>query len=174
MKYRVLTLLMAAMMVAACALSATAAQEEPLKVGVVNIKRCLSDSKKGKLLKEELKVKTEKIDEKIEQLKTEGRRIADEAERQSALLSDEEKEKKGRQLFQIKGEIESLIEQKSGVAEELSRKILKELEGVVLKLAESGGYHLMLTEGGPWLVFHRYSLDVTDEVIALYDEMSQE
>jgi outer membrane protein len=172
MKYRVLTLIMVVAMFI-CAASVSLAQE-PLKVGVVDIKRCLSDSKKGKLLKEELRVKTEKVDEKIEQLKVQGRKIADEAERQGALLSNAEKEKKGRQLYDLKNEIDTLLGEKKVIAEDLSRKILGELEAVVLKVAESGGYHLMLTEGGPWLVYHQNSLNVTAEVIRLYDEMNQE
>ncbi len=147
---------------------------EPVRIATLDIKRCMEESKKGKQLKGELRVRVEQLDKAAKPLEEEARSIASDMERQGSLLSETLKKEKQQRFMEIRDELKKIDRDKKDVAEELSEAVLKDLEKVVLKVAEEGGYDMIISKGGPWLLYSKKELDVTEEVIRRYDEMMGE
>lgn len=167
---RILSFSLFALFLAAFAAPAFSAD---LKVGVLDLKRCVADSKKGARLAAEYKTKMEEIDKKIVKLEDEAQKIGQEAERQGALMSEATKEEKRKRFLTIRDEAGELRKSKKKISDDLSEAVLNDLQKIINKFADEAGYDLVLTTGGPWLVYAKKSIDVTDEVIRRYNQDSE-
>jgi outer membrane protein len=147
-----------------------ASAAEPVKIGIVDIKRCIDESKGGRMRKEELRAKTEQMDERLKALEVEARAITNEVKAQQLLLTETLKAEKERRFMEIRTEAQNIQKEKQRVSDDLTKLVLRDIQEIVLKIAGEGGYSLILTDGGPWLLYFQTSLDVTDEVIAALDE----
>lgn len=143
---------------------------EGLKIGLLDVKRCMAESKKGARVSAEFKAKMEEADRKISLLEEEAKKISQEVERQQALMTDAMKEEKKKRFQAIREEAKQLSQNRKSTGDALSEAILKELQIAIDKFAEDNGYDLILTTGGPWLAYAKKTTDVTDAVIRLYDQ----
>jgi outer membrane protein len=168
---KAINILIATLMALLLALPALA--EEPLKLGVIDIQRAMTQSEKGKVTQKKLRTKVAKLDESLKALEDEARTIANEMERQASLLSETLKKKKQERFLEIRAEAQKIEREKKQVADEFSAIILRDLEKILDAIAKEEGYHMILTTDGPWMVYYRPILDITDEVIRRYDEQSK-
>lgn len=152
-------------------LSAGAADANaPVKMAVVDLKKCLVESKMGKKVKEEFDQKTLKIDQKGQALEKEARGLAADVQKQGALLTDAVKREKQERFLAINDELKKLERQKKELNDELTMTVIGDVQVIVKKLAEERGLDLVLNDGGPWFLYVAKAMDITDEVIRLYDE----
>lgn len=142
------------------------------KIAVVDLRKCLAESAKGKKLKEEFETKVAKIDQKGMALEKEAKDLVGELERQAALLSDQVKREKQTRLLAIRDEMKALDKQKRDVNDELTAQVIRDVQGIVKSLAEIRGYTMVFNDGGPWLIYSSPAVDITAEVIKTYDSAS--
>jgi Skp family chaperone for outer membrane proteins len=165
--------IVAAITLAVFAFGAIAWAEVPTpKIALVDLRKCLAESAKGKKLKEEFEAKVAKVDQKGMALEKEAKDLVGELERQAALLSDQVKREKQTRLLAIRDEMKNLDKQKRDVNDELTSQVIRDVQGIVKNLAEIRGYTMVFNDGGPWLIYSAPSTDITAEVIKLYDQAS--
>jgi outer membrane protein len=150
---------------------ASAADKAPLKIGVINMQRILTESKTAKKYssvffkdwerkKAVLAAKEKEIRRLDEEIKNPGARIT-----ASAL-----KEKTGalnRQMNEIKQLREEMEEELRKKDIELSRKIFADLKKVLVAFSKTEGYTLILEKNST--VLSDEAVDITDQLIKLYD-----
>lgn len=168
-----LLIITAALTLGIFAFGAAARAEVPApKIAVVDLRKCLAESAKGKKLKEEFEAKASKIDQKGMALEKEAKELVGELERQAALLSEQIKREKQTRLLAIRDEMKSLDKQKRDVNDELTAQVIRDVQGIVKSLAEIRGYTMVFNDGGPWLIYTSPAVDITSEVIKTYDQAS--
>ncbi|TAL16077.1 OmpH family outer membrane protein [bacterium] len=156
------------------ALLSTAGYCESQKIAVVDFEKCLTKSKKGARLGGEFRAKRDAIAKKITLKEDELKKMIADYEKQSPLMSAEAKSAKKSEFEKKKAEYQSEVESADKLmrqsGEELTSLVFKDLEGIIKDLAKKEGYSLILNSSGVWVLYYQDALDVTAEVIRLYDE----
>jgi len=159
-----------------------AAADPGPKIGVVDLQRALTESEAGKQAKAQLsqleQTKRALVDRKAKEVET----LKRELEIQGKLLKEEVRREKERRLER---EIKALQRLARDSQEELQRqerelieRIIKALVQIVKAIGKEEGYTLILERGGlerggGWVVFAGPAVDLTDKVIARYNQQSK-
>ncbi len=148
-----------------------------VKIGIVDYQKALETSAEGKKAKALFSKKVEKAQEELKMRQEELDKLKAELDRQAGILSEEaraEKEKtyqyKLRDFQRLYKDSQEELQREDA---ELSDKILKGLQAVVEKLGKQDNYHLILEKSHGGVLFSDSSVDITDKVIKMYDEMQQ-
>jgi outer membrane protein len=114
-----------------------------------------------------------KLDEEVKDLQ----KLEEEFKKQSLMLSLDAQGIKKREVEGKKRYIQFLRNDFSQEMKETdlenSRKILKELEKIVGKIAKDEGYTLIFERKGVGLIYAAEAIDITDKVIKAYDRLKQ-
>jgi len=153
------------------------AQTPPVKIGYVDLQRVMIESEKGKEAKKSLGDELEKLKKNLTQKQDELQKMKDSLDKQGAMITPEaraEKEKqyqtKLKDYQRIANDYQTELQQKD---QEFTQKILKELEEIIKGMGESEKYTLILEKSQAGIIFAPTTIDVTDRVIALYNEASK-
>lgn len=175
MRFRVPVLvtlsLVALLLVALPGSSAALAQTAPIKVGVVDVQRVLTESAPGRQrtasiesLQQQLQSQGEALRGEIQQLRT---RIAD---REGAGAADAELGPMRQELEQKTAELRQFGDDANRQLSKRSNDVLREFEGIVMPILEAigaeGGYTLLFRKYDSGFVYVAPSVDITDQVIA--------
>jgi outer membrane protein len=144
-----------------------------LKIGVVDLQKALEMCSEGKKAKSVFSKKVEKVQAELKAKQDELDTLKGELERQGTLLSEDARADKERTYqyklrdFQrlYKDSQEELQRQDA----EMSERILKGLQGVIEKLGKQGEYNLILERSHGGVLYSSSVVDVTDQVIKMYD-----
>jgi outer membrane protein len=147
------------------------------KIGYIDLHRVMLESERGKAAKKLLTEEADKLKKTLDQRQDEIQKLKDALERQAATITPEARADKEKQ-YQTKlkdyqrlaGDYETELRQKDA---ETSQKILKELEEIVKRLGDSEKYTLILESTQAGILFGTASGDITDKVIALYNESTK-
>ncbi|MFO7601673.1 MAG: OmpH family outer membrane protein [Candidatus Desulfacyla sp.] len=146
---------------------------ETVKVGVLNMKRLQQNSAKFQKIREELKEKFNTLQKKLDAERAQISKIEEELQKQSMMLSLDAKEGKemelGKRTRHYKYMYEEVTQEMKNAEYEATRKVGKEIEKIVEKIAQTEGYSLILEEGTVGLVYYNNALDITDRVTKAYD-----
>ncbi len=150
---------------------------QPVKIGYIDLQRVMLESERGKEAKKGLMDEADKLKKTLDQRQDEIQKLKDALERQAATITPEARADKERQ-YQTKlkdyqrlaGDYETELRQKDA---ETSQKILKDLEQVVKQLGDSEKYTLILERTQAGILFGNTTNDITDKVIALYNESTK-
>jgi len=149
------------------------ARAETVKVGVLNMKRLQQNSAKFQKIREELKEKFNALQKKLDAERAQISKIEEELQKQSMMLSLDAKEGKemelGKRSRHYKYMYEEVTQEMKNAEYEATRKVGKEIEKIVEKIAQTEGYSLILEEGTVGLVYYNNALDITDRVTKAYD-----
>lgn len=151
------------------------AAEISSKIGYVDLKVALNESETGKKAKGELEslIKTKQgvIDEKgktIEKLKGE-------LEKQASVLSPDARKAKEDEIERLLREYQRLVQDSQAELKKKEDKytesIIKEIRGVIEKVAEEEGYAIILENFEGMILYARKDLDVTDKVVKKFNEL---
>lgn len=166
--------LLAVPMIGSVLVSPAAAQ---LKVGVVDLQKAMELSHAGQKAKAVFQKKVEDVQKDLKFKQDELTTMKEELDRQSVLLSDEARLEK-QSSYQIalkdfKRLYEDAQEELRMEDAKLSEKILRQLQEIIEAYGEKEGFDLIL-EKTQSAVLHRASkLDITAQIILLYDESKQ-
>jgi len=146
---------------------------EAVKIGVLNMKRLQQNSGKFQKIREELKEKFNALQKKLDAERTQISKIEEELQKQSMMLSLDAKEGKemelGKRTRHYKYMYEEVTQEMKYAEYEATRKVGKEIEKIVEKIAQTEGYSVILEEGTVGLIYYNNALDVTDRVTKAYD-----
>ena len=147
---------------------------EAAKVGVVNLQRCLNESKLGKQFKVEFTSEAEQLKADLENEEAELKALREEIEKQGLVLSETAKKEReatyNNRLDAFKGRFKESQQALQRKDQELTRKVLKGLQGIIGKIGDSGGYTLIVEKQEAGVIFMAQASDITDEVIRRYDQ----
>lgn len=149
---------------------------DSIKVGVVDAQKILDDTKAGKKAKADMEEFVKSRQKIIDIDESEIKQLQDDLTRQTAVLSPDARREKEEALqrkvveYQKRaGELNKEVQSKK---KEVLDNFNKDLEGVVKKVAERGGYAMILdrnAEGGV-LLYAKDSLDLTGEVVKEFEK----
>lgn len=147
------------------------------KIGYVDLQKALNLSAAGKEAKEQIKAKVQGYDVDVQKRQEELKKLKEDLEKQAMLLSEEARNAKERDYQQkvkdyqrFTKDIQESLQQTDA---DLTRKILERLLKVVQDLGKSAGYTLILEKTESSLVYADDSIDMTDEVIKIFDKQGK-
>lgn len=152
----------------------TAATDEPVKIGIVDIEQAISSTDEGKAAREEFARKQREASEQMQPLMDRYKGVEDELKAKKFVLSEEA-------LFQKQldlAEMRNLIQNKGKELEGQLQLDQKRLEGpltaklieIITDVGKTQGFTLILRRGTPGVLYTREALDVTDLIIKRYNQ----
>lgn len=148
---------------------------QELKVGFVSLQKAISESKSGQSARESFQTA---IKEKQDALLKEKQAIESrrkELEKQAVLMKESERAKAQRE-FQLRvrdyeRKTRDMREELALREQEVTNAILKDLQKVIAEVGKTGRFTIILEQGQ--LLYTDKGIDITDEVIRLYNERFQ-
>jgi len=147
----------------------------PAKIGVLDMQEFQRKSKTFQTVRDTLKKKFEAMQKKLEEEQAVLKKLEEDYRKQSMMLSldaQQDKrqalEKKGRYLKYLR---EDFSEEMKDAEREATKKVGKELEGIVKSIAEKQGFSIILERRTIGLIYYNDGLEITDQVIEAYDKM---
>jgi outer membrane protein len=154
----------------------TAAQDEPLKIGIVDIDHAISSTAEGKAAREELARKQREAEAAIQPMIERMKEMQEDFQTKRFVISDEARFQKQLDLAEVQNEIESKVAELKGQLQvdeqRLKGPLLAKLGEIIEALGKDNGFTMILRRGAPGLLYSREALDVTDLVIEKYNQKS--
>ena len=149
------------------------ASAQETKVGYIDLQRVIRDSKAGKAAKasfekefQQKKVIIESKKRNVDSLREDFIKNAQVMSESARKQKAEDIDKKEKDLLRTQEDFKEELQKKDF---ELTQKILRDIEGILKQIGDSGDYAIIIEkiEGG--VVYSSKSADVTDLVIQAYD-----
>jgi outer membrane protein len=154
----------------------TAAQDDGMRIGVVDIDQAISATTEGKAAREELARKKREAEGKIQPMYEKYQALEEDLKQKRFVLSDEALFQKQLDLAQMRNEIENKGKELEGQlqldAKRLEGPLQKKLVDVIEGAGKEAGFAIILSRGSPGLLYAREALDITDLVIKKYNGKS--
>jgi outer membrane protein len=144
------------------------------KIGVVDLQRCLSETKQGKKYEAEVKTRADAIKTDLDKREGALKELRETLERQGLVLSAQarqDKEKEYRDKLEAFKELFKASQQAlQKHQQELTGRILKDLQVVIRELGDAGGYQMVVEKQEGGVLYAARDADLTDEVIRRFDQ----
>ncbi len=149
------------------------ASAQETKVGYIDLQKVIRDSKAGKAAKasfekefQQKKVIIESKKRNVDSLREDFIKNAQVMSESARKQKAEDIDKKEKDLLRTQEDFKEELQKKDF---ELTQKILRDIEGILKQIGDSGDYAIIIEkiEGG--VVYSSKSADVTDMVIQAYD-----
>jgi len=147
---------------------------ESVKIGFVDMRKVLTLSEAGKGARNQMGAEMEKIRKEIVGRERELEKLKEDLEKRGAIMSqtarlDAEKDfqLKLRDLQRFRQDAEQEFKLKD---QALTRQIIMSIAPVVTKIAEEGKFTLILEKNDPTVAYSSNTLDLTEEVIKIFDQ----
>jgi Skp family chaperone for outer membrane proteins len=168
--------ILGALLVAGSSAQAQAPAPAPLvngRIGFVDLQRIAIRSAAGVAARDQLEREKAKMQRDMEARQAEFDKLREELEKKGPLMTAETRREKEDQLDRKRREAARLADD---YQRELTRKgqlvqqrVIREISGVLEKIAKQRGYYLVLERHGG-VLFGAPAADLTDEIIRAYDE----
>ena len=176
MKGRLLSLipvLLIFLLTAVLCRSVTAGETAQAKIAVINMQKVVRKSVAGQKAMKELNKKFEGLQKKLKVKQDELTAFKDDFEKKGPLMNDDARAEKERELKKALRDFKDQSDDAQFEMRQAESKsmepVLKELEKVVTRIGEEGGYTIILEKNMPGIYFNTSNIDITDEVIKAYD-----
>ncbi len=152
----------------------TAAQDEPIKIGVVDVDRALSSTEDGKAAREEMARKEREAQAQMEPLLERYETMKADIEAKRFVLSDESLRQKQYDLLELQNQLENkgkeLENQFKIDSKRLHEPLVTKLRQIINDTGREQGFTLIFQRGAAGMIYTREALDITDLIIAQYNE----
>lgn len=152
----------------------TAAQDEPLKIGVVDLDQAIISTQDGKKAKEELERKQREAKTRIQPMVDEYKQLESDLTSKKFVLSDDALYQKQLDLAEKRNKIDNEMKELEGQLQvdqqRLTGPLINKMAEVVSALGREQGYTLIVRRGTPGFLYTREALDITDQVIQRYND----
>ena len=152
--------------------------EDPSRVGMIDLEKCIKESKEGQKVFAALKKKKDGLQKHLDSKEKELLELRKEFDKQAMMLSMDAQQSRKKTIERKTRELEYLVKD---LNEEMRRaqgieqkRILKELEKIIEKIGSEGNYALILEKRVGGVLYWAKTFDLTDEVIKAYDQMKEE
>ncbi len=161
-------------MAVAVLLTGTPAAGADYKIGFVDIQKAVSDSIAGKEASERFKTEVKKAEDSLLKEKTEVEKLGEMLEKQSVMLTDEVRREKEKDFLRRKRDYERMLKDQQTELQikeaELKNDILEGLLPIIQQYGKENGFSIIFGKSDVLLLYAADALDVTDKIVALYDE----
>ena len=148
---------------------------DPLKVGVVDLQKCIEQSNEGKRVYSSLKEKHDSMQKRLDEKQKELAQMQMEIEKQSLMLSLDAKEDKQKEFERKRRDLGYLLqdmnEEMNKAEANARKKILQDVEELVKTIAKKGNYDLVLEKRTAGVMFISDPLDITDKIVEAYNKV---
>ena len=152
----------------------TALGQNNFNVAVVDIQRLQNQSAAFQKQRAKLKTKFDTMQKKLKDEENAIRKLEEDFNKQSMMLSLDAKEDKKRELERKKRHFKYLYEdytqEMKQLEKEATKRVGKELEKIVEKIAAEKGYILIFERRTIGLIYFDNAIDITDRVTKEYDK----
>ncbi len=152
--------------------------EDFVRIGLVDMQRCLNESKEGQKAVKLLKKKDDVLKRQLDTKQKELLELRRELEKQAMMLSMDAQEDKRRLIERKTRELEYLYKD---LNEEMRRsqkreekRILKEVGKIIEKIGSEENYTFIIEKRAGAVLYSVNSVDITEKVIRAYDQMKEE
>ena len=154
----------------------TAASDEAVKIGVVDIDQAISSTTEGKAAREEFARKQREAEGKVQPMIEKYQALEEDLKQKKFVLSDEALFQKQLDLAQMRNEIESKMKELENQLQldqkRLEGPLTKKLVDVIEGAGKEAGFTMIFRRGAPGLLYSREALDITDLIIKKYNQKS--
>lgn len=162
------------MALAALLVWGTAAQDEALKIGVVDIDQAISSTDEGKAAREEFARKQREAEAKLQPMIERYKELEDDLKAKKFVLSDEALFQKQLDLAEMRNQIQNKMKELEGQLQvdqkRLEGPLTKKLVDIIETAGKESGFTLILRRGSPGILYSREALDITDLIIEKYNQ----
>jgi outer membrane protein len=150
------------------------AAAEDVKIGIVDVEQALSSTNEGKAAREEMTRKTREARAQVEPMLAQRKTLAEELQGKKYVLSDDALFQKQVQLAELENKIKSKLEELDGQLKIEQGKVIAPLESklrtIIEAIGKEQGFTLILQRNNPYLIYSREALDITDLVVARFNQ----
>jgi outer membrane protein len=154
----------------------TAAQDEPVRIGIVDIDQAISSTEEGKAAREEFARKQRAAEGTLQPMYERYKVLEDELKAKKFVLSDEALFQKQLDLAETRNEIQNKMKAVEGQLQvdqkRLEGPLMAKLVTIIEEIGKSKGFTLIIRRGAPGMLYAREALDITDLVIEKYNAKS--
>ena len=154
----------------------TAAQDAPIRVGVVDIDQAISSTDEGKAAREEFARKQREAEALLQPMMERYRALEDELKAKKFVLSDEALFQKQLDIAEIRNQIQNKMKELEGQLQvdqkRLEGPLTAKLVNIIEEIGKTKGFTMILRRGAPGLLYTREALDITNLVIEKYNAKS--
>ena len=152
----------------------TAAQDEPIKIGIVDIDQAISSTDEGKAAREEFARKQREAEAQMQPLMDRYKGVEEELKAKKFVLSEEALFQKQLDLAEMRNLIQNKVKELEGQLQvdqkRLEGPLTAKLVSIIEDVGKSQGFTLILRRGTPGVLYTREALDVTDVIIKRYNQ----
>jgi len=143
------------------------------RVGVVDMQRALNECDAGKRAKDQVKGKFEKAQDQLKRQRDELDKAREDFDKKALVLKEEQRRDLEKELeaktLDFKRKYEDFQRDLKRTDGELTSGIVEQIYGVVSEYGREHGYTLVLEASSGVLLYSEKSVDITDEVIKIYN-----
>ena len=154
----------------------TAAQDEPIKIGIVDIDQAISSTEEGKAAREEFARKQRDAEAQLQPMYERYKALEDELKAKKFVLSDEALFQKQLDLAEMRNQIQNKMKELEGQLKvdqkRLEGPLTAKLVEIISEIGKTKGFTVIMRRGTPGLLYTREALDITDLVIEKYNAKS--
>ena len=152
--------------------------EDSIKVGVIDMQRCLDESKEGQKILELLKKKKAALQRQLDMKQRELLELRKKLEKQAMILSMNAQGDKSRTIERKPRELQYLLrdlnEELRRVQEKEKKRMLKELGEVIEKVGSEENFTLIIEKGARGVLYRVDSIDIAEKAVKGYEQMTEE
>jgi outer membrane protein len=152
----------------------TAAQDEAIKIGIVDIEQAISSTDEGKAAREELARKQREAEQQMQPLMDRYKGVEEELKAKKFVLSEEALFQKQLDLAEMRNLIQNKMKELEGQLQvdqkRLEGPLTAKLVEIITDVGKTQGFTLILRRGTPGVLYTREALDVTDLIIKRYNQ----
>jgi outer membrane protein len=152
----------------------TAAQDEPIKIGVVDIDQAISSTDEGKAAREEFARKQREAEQQLVPLTDRYKALEEEFKAKKFVLSEEALFQKQLDLAEMRNLIQNKYKELEGQLQvdqkRLEGPLTAKLIEIITEVGKTQGFTLIIRRGTPGILYTREALDVTDLIIKRYNQ----
>ena len=155
---------------------AAGAQDNSLKIGVVDVDRAINSTEEGKAAREEFSRKQREADADVQPLADRFRELQEELKGKKYVLSDEALFEKQVELAELQNRIDNKIKELQGQLKidqgRLEAPLRSKLLSIVEEIGKEQGFTLIMARDTPGVMYTREAIDITDQVVSRFDRKS--
>jgi len=144
------------------------------KIGVIDFQKILEISSAGKAADAEIKKQGKKMEIELRQKQKELQELNDKLEREALVMSKEMREEKQRELRISINDLKLLEKKYNNEMKILNQKLGKRIQDEVFKLVgdfgNKEGFLLIIEKRAGGVIYSPQTIDITDQIIQLYNE----
>ena len=153
---------------------ATGADDEPVRIAVVDVNQALNSTDEGKAAREELARKQREAEARVQPRIERFKDLQEELKSKKFVLSEDALYQRQLDLIELKNEIESEMKELEGKfkvdEERIVGPLRKKMIDVVQSIGREQGFTLIVERASPGLLYSREALDITDAVIEQFNK----